>query len=327
MIKRIFFNTLILLSITACDKSRTNVSLSNIKTETNFIRFDKAFFTTDTSDFNAKLVVLKKDYPPFFKSGETERFWKLQRMDKRQNELYREVDKQLKPFSNFDEQLNIAMKYFYAYFKEHNEIKVYTYISNLDFNLPSFYNDSTKTCFIATDLYLGQNQPYYAFLPNYLAYYRQPAFMVRDCMEAIAKEKVPPISGNVNLLDHMIYHGKILYLTQLFMPQLNEAVIMKYPNEKAEFCLKNERSVWSYFVENQLLFSTKSEDIVRFINTAPFSRFGMRFDNQSPGQIGQWIGLQIVKNYMDRNPKVSISDLLKEKNSQKILKLSGYRPK
>ena len=230
-------------------------------------------------------------------SGETERFWKYQRLDARQRQLYQSVEKVFSPFQNYQEALNLGMKHYYAAFPNDDEIVFYSYISNLDFNSPAFFNDSLNACFMASDLYLGQNQDYYAFLPEYIAFERQRAFFIRDA-----------------------------YILEKLMPSAPQWTIIKYPKEKFNFCLENEKHIWAYFVENKLIYSTKLRDKKRFIETAPFTKFGMKFDNQSPGRIGQWLGWQIVKRYMAKNPNLTIEDLLDEKNPQIILNGSSYRP-
>ena len=59
-----------------------------------------------------------------------------------------------------------------------------------------------------------------------------------------------------------------------------------------------------------MLYSTDQKLAPRFINPAPFSKFYLEIDNDSPGQVGAWIGWQIVRSYM-KNNDVSIEELLK----------------
>ena len=40
-----------------------------------------------------------------------------------------------------------------------------------------------------------------------------------------------------------------------------------------------------------------------------------------------WLGWQIVRKYMEENPKVTLAQLMAEKNAQKILTESKYKPK
>ena len=229
---------LLALFLGSCNDSQSKLNISAVNVDTHFQRFDSAFFNLDTAtaQFIENLDKLKQVFPPFFMSNETDRFWRFQRLDGRQNELYKEVESSIRPFSKQDDKLNLAMKHLHAAFPEHEPIKVYSYISNLDFDLPTFYNDSIKSCFVATDLYLGANKPYYEFLPNYIAYYRQPAFMVRDAVESVLQNQIDLPSANSELLDDMIYHGKILYALECILPNESPSVIIKYKEEQLAFC-------------------------------------------------------------------------------------------
>lgn len=51
----------------------------------------------------------------------------------------------------------------------------------------------------------------------------------------------------------------------------------------------------------------------------------MAHDNDSPGQIGAWIGLQIVNAFMENND-VSLQELIKT-NEEQIFAKSKYKPR
>ena len=74
------------------------------------------------------------------------------------------------------------------------------------------------------------------------------------------------------------------------------------------------------------LYSTNSKLPNRFINPAPFSKFYLEgIDGESPGKIGQYIGWQIVKAYMDNND-TSFKDML-IMNAQELFNKSKFKPK
>ena len=83
--------------------------------------------------------------------------------------------------------------------------------------------------------------------------------------------------------------------------------------------------IWSFFIENEFLFSTRNDLKSRFISFAPFSKFNLDIDKNSPGSIGKWLGYKIVNSYMKKN-KVSIKDLLVE-DYYHIYTNSKYKPK
>ena len=91
-------------------------------------------------------------------------------------------------------------------------------------------------------------------------------------------------------------------------------------------CALNEEYMWRYFVEGNLLYDSDSKLGNRFINRAPFSKFYLEIDNESPGRIGTWVGWQIVRKFMQENPDTKFEQLL-ELDPQEILTRSKYKPK
>ena len=50
--------------------------------------------------------------------------------------------------------------------------------------------------------------------------------------------------------------------------------------------------------------------------------------DESPGEVGTWMGLQIVKSYMAQHPEVTLDKLIAMQiDEQKILQESKYKPK
>ena len=74
-----------------------------------------------------------------------------------------------------------------------------------------------------------------------------------------------------------------------------------------------------------MLYSSDSKLPNRFTNVAPFSKFYLEIDNDSPGRVGQWIGWQIVRSFMQNND-VSMQDMLKM-DDKEIFEKSKYKPK
>ena len=82
--------------------------------------------------------------------------------------------------------------------------------------------------------------------------------------------------------------------------------------------------MWRYFIEKELLYNTDPNMASRFILDAPFSKFYLEIDNESPGRIGQYIGWKMVRSYMEHND-TSVSQLL-SKDADEIFKNSKYKP-
>jgi uncharacterized protein YjaZ len=124
----------------------------------------------------------------------------------------------------------------------------------------------------------------------------------------------------------MIQSGKELYLKDLLLPEISDANKIGYTPQQIAFCQENEPFMWSYFIEKNLLYSSDSKLDSRFIKPAPFSKFYLDIDNDTPGRIGQWVGWQIVRAYAENNPKVGIKQLL-DIDAETIFNQSKYKPK
>jgi uncharacterized protein YjaZ len=78
-------------------------------------------------------------------------------------------------------------------------------------------------------------------------------------------------------------------------------------------------------VENEYLYSTETRLNQRFLDPAPFSKFGLELDNESPGRLGRYIGWQIVRSFMENN-EINLKQLL-TMPEEEIFKKSNYKPR
>ena len=175
-------------------------------------------------------------------------------------------------------------------------------------------------------MYLGSNADFYNTAPDYIKQSFEKKYLLPDLFSAYFEANTP-LSGDNSFLANMLHYGKIKYFTSLMIPNDSEEIIMGYAPEKMIWCSENEADVWAYFVEHKLLFSTAQETKRRFIDDAPFSKFNSSFDSQTPGRIGQWIGWNIIRSYMDANPEKTLIELMNEQDARKILRESRYKPK
>jgi len=323
-----FFNLLFgfflfALMLQSC-KDEADVDLGQIKIETELKRFDRAFYLSDTANFGETLSQLSQDYPPFFSSKAEPIFWWNQRNEELQKNLFAISEASFGDMDRQEAEINAILKRYYHYFGSEDTMEVYTYISRLDFNYPVVF--SSPYVFIGLDLYLGEaGKEYYASLPQYLQFNRQPAFLSRDLAFALAEAQVPA-PKNGSLLDEMVYRGKVLQLTSLLMAKPSEDILMRYPIHKYQFCVDHEKDMWIYFIENELLFSSSDAVKRRYMEVAPFSKFRTEIDAETPGQVGWWFGLQIVKSWLEESPDMPLDTWLREMDGRKVLKLSSYKP-
>ena len=132
-------------------------------------------------------------------------------------------------------------------------------------------------------------------------------------------------SQDKTLISEMIYFGKLHYLKDLFIPETPNNQKIGYTELQEKFCIENESQMWSYLVNEKLLYDNNIKNYQRFIEDGPFTKFYLDIDRESPGRVGQWLGWQIVKSYMENND-VTLDQLLKTEPTV-IFNKSGYKPK
>ena len=135
----------------------------------------------------------------------------------------------------------------------------------------------------------------------------------------------PELDQDKSLLSKMIYNGKLLYFMQQVQPNEADSTLMGYSEQQMKWANQFESDTWAYFLEQNLLFDTDYMKIQKYLAEAPFTP-GLGTQNDSAPKLGVFIGWQIVKRYMDENKKITLKELMLEKDPQKILRLAKYHP-
>lgn len=314
--------TLIFITLTTClfscnIDSKKEQKISQINLQVDFVDFYKQFYAAD----HKTIKPLKKKYPYLFPTNIDDKEWfekingtegkiLLAKTDSVYNNLSKEKDAIIKLFQH--------IKYYNNRF---SPPKTFFLINDLDYEHSVVYSDSLL--FISLDMYLGKDSEVYESFPQYLASNYTKEHIIVDISEKIIEQKFQIKRGR-GFLESMIFYGKIIYLKQLFLPETEENILLKIEKNKLNWSQNNESEIWKYFITNKLLFSTDNSLNKRFIDEAPFSKFYMEGDSESPGKIGRWIGYKIIQSYA-KNNKTSLEDLLLL-DAQSILQRSKYKP-
>ncbi|MFL9830531.1 gliding motility lipoprotein GldB [Flavobacterium sp. ST-87] len=316
--KTCVFSVVLLFFFFSCNTTtKKEKQIEAVPVDLKVIRFDKIFFETKPND----LPKIKKQFPFFFPAGNEDAVW----LEKMQNplwrELYAEVQKKFSDFDIYTSQLNTVFKHVKYYFPKTKTPAVYTVISEMDYNNKVIYADSLLI--ISLEMYLGKEHKFYQF-PDYIKQNFEPNQMMPDVVEALSK-RVIKTDTEKNFMAAMIRAGKILYLKDVMLPKYNDEDKIGYTAGQLQWCQENESYMWRYFIENQLLYDDDPKLLPRFVNPAPFSKFYLEIDNESPGKVGAWTGWQIVRSYM-KNNEVSLPQLM-QTNAKEIFEKSNYKPK
>ncbi len=315
-----YFLILLLLSIVSCTtKSKVEKAVEEIPVQMNLFRFEQAFFEAKPEELNS----VKAEFPDFFEPTTPDEVW----IEKIQNplwrELYTEVQNKYKNFNSKQTEIEDVFKHIKYYFPTIKLPKIYTAIGDMDYNNKVIY--ANDKLIIALELFLGNKHKFYADTPAYISQNFEERQMMPEVASSFALGILPPPSDKT-LLSEMIYYGKELYIKDILLTEnYTDAEKIGYTTQQIAWSEENEAFIWSYFIEKQMIFSSDSKLNNRFINLAPFSKFYLEIDNESPGRIGRWVGWQIVRSFMEKN-EVAVQDMIKM-NANELFEKSKYKPK
>lgn len=291
--------------------------VQNINVDVNVLRFDKDFAKAGPLDIPG----LKIAYPYLFPAQYPDSVWVAKLKDTLQMELLYEVGKTFPNFDKETQDLELFFKHVKYYFPKASIPTIVTITSDVDYNNRVILADSLLI--IGLDNYLGPDHKFYGGMQKYISFGLDKEYMVTDVAAAFAK-MVNPYPNDRTFLSQLIYYGKELYLKDKLLPLDTDAMKIGYSQEELDWAKANEEMIWRYFIERELLYSTDTKLAMRFLDQAPFSKFQLELDNESPGRIGRFIGWEIVRSFMEKN-NVSLQQLL-SLPAEEVFKRSKYKP-
>ncbi|MFD0963504.1 gliding motility lipoprotein GldB [Pseudofulvibacter geojedonensis] len=311
--KHVFIILVSSLFFLSCkEEYSTPKEISEIEMDLTVKRFEKDFLNTPKENFDK----LKTKYPYL-----SDLNWETDKKDTLVIEMLQESLKVFPDFKQEKKDLELLFKHIKFYFPNFTKPEVITLTSSVDYRNKVVLADTLL--FVSVDTYLGEKHKYYDLIPNYIARKLSKEQLISDVSAVYAKGFLSQVRPRT-FRDQMIYFGKILYLQDLFMPFDSENKRIGYTQSELDWAKANEGMIWSYFIENKMLFSTDKSLSNRFIAEAPFSKFYLEIDNQSPGMLGKYIGWQIVRSFMKKND-VSLRELCSI-SGEELFNKSKYKP-
>jgi len=332
--RNILLTGVILMFIISCNSDPHRVDVSEIQVDAKIQRFEHDLFKSFKSGTKDEYINLKNEYNEFFDvfvhqilnipqgpdsivKSQLEMFVH----DAEVNDIYRLTDSAYQDINDLESGMESFLKHLHYYFPAKPVPQVLTYISA--FNYAVITTDSTIG--IGLDMFLGQNTVYYPRLgiPRYMFNRFQRDYIIPSAIKAWFQSEYDVSLVKNEFMSQMIYQGKLLHFSKAMGPAMNDTLLTGYTASQLDWCKKNEAEIWSFFIENKLLFNTDPSLYAKFINEGP-STSG--FPQEAPGKLGAWIGWQIVEAYMTKNNDVTLPQLMMENDAQKILEVSGYKP-
>lgn len=179
---------------------------------------------------------------------------------------------------------------------------------------------------IGLDMFLGEKYPFYAAVgqPDYMYINFRKESIAPSVFNTIYNDFHPFEDEEKTLLEMMIQKGKQQYFVEKMLPLTPLEDRIGYTAAQLKWCNDNEAMIYNFFLDNNLMFEKNWGKMRRYVVYGPNTP---SMPAESPGNIGTWIGLRIVKSYALNNPTEDLEKIFKETNAEQFLKKAKYKPK
>lgn len=335
-----------ILGLTACTNRKAIPDVSNIKIHLQVQHFEQDFFKIDTNNIAGGLSQLQQKYPSFLpdflqyilglsleETGKSDSAIKLFLRDYK---IIKDTASLVfNDFSTITDQVKSGLQFVRYYFPKYKAPeKLITFIGPLDAIFQTGFDKTgdvitEDALAVALQLHLGSHASLYqspiaqSLFPQYVSRRFDPSYIAVNCMKNIVDDVFPPQPVNKTLLQITIDKGKRLFLLDKLLPYTADTLKIGYTKAQLEGCYANEGLIWSFLIQNNLLYNSDPLRLQSYVEEGPMTQ---EIGEGSPGNISLFLGWQIIRKYMEKYPDTSLDELLKLDAGQ-ILKDSKYKPR
>jgi hypothetical protein len=322
----------------SCTSDRTSIDSSNVDLKPlDFKRLDRDVFMLNTSNVQSKTQEYQLKYGIFYNryvtsilnnAGVNDSLYTKSILsfinDKDMNKAYGDL-KRIYSDNTVElmaEEMTDVVKRFKVLFPSRKTPKQYvTFMSGFNYNV--VYVDSTLA--VGLDMYLGSENVFYSMLqlPKFMTHGMNKESVVSDMVRGWLITEFDNQDAVNNLLNHMVFYGKVFYTSDALLPQTHDSIKFNYSAKQLEYCNSYESKLWGFFAKDNKLFDNDMKLVSEYTGDGPFTR---SISKDCPPRIIMWLGRNLVKSYMENNKDVSFEELMDEKDAQKILSKSKYKP-
>jgi hypothetical protein len=337
--KKIGYLLLTCFLFSACKSKKGIPDVSNIKIGVTIERFDQSFFSIDTNNIREGLLKTKYEHPDFYPDF-MQQILGVNGSDTSENTLlvtkeflrgylpvYDSLQLIYKKTGWLQKELEKGFQFVKYYFPGYHAGNAILFVGPFDSPGVATTREGIAIGlqqFAGKNFSVYQSAPGQELFPSYISRRFSPEYISANCMKAVVEDLFPDKSGGKPLIEQMIEKGKEWYLLDKFLPYSPDSIKTGYTKQQLDWCHENEGLIWSYVVKNEDLNSLNPSVIQTYIGEGPFTQgFSQEL---SPGNIGQWIGWQIIKKIVAKNPDMKPEEVMKT-DARKILEEAKYKPK
>lgn len=332
---------LLILTFCSCKNEVDVPNTDGIDVQIKIIRFENELFNLNPSMISGELKKLQDKYPAFYSLY----FSQILPLTKDSSQLPEAVRNFIKDpamiklkdtsqlivnnFKKIESDLTAALKLAKYYFPDYKEPIFYTFISEYSYQNFIFRDGKRDGIGIGLDMFLGSSfdykklDPQNANFSDYITRTFNKDHIVPKSLKTIIDDWLE-LTGEGRLLDYMIYNGKKLYIKKKLLPETNDTLIFEYSKDQMQWVKDNELEIWSFFIDQNLVYESRLSSINKYINDSPNAP-GM--PKEAPGKTANYIGYKIIEAYMNKFEDKELIDLINENDAKLILEESRYKPK
>ena len=332
-------------------RSNSNIpDVSGIKVNLETRRFEQDFFSIDTMNIAPSFTNLLKKYPHFtpdfvgnilgldldsllIPGNAQDSAVRLFIHDYRR--IKDSSDLIYKNFNKETDEIKKGLQFVKYYFPDYKLPQaVITFIGPINANFETSFGTqgdilTSEGLGIGLQLHLGKNFSLYKSqegeeqYPAYLSNNFDAQHIPVNCMRNIIDDLFPDRSDSKPLIEQMVEKGKRMYLLTKFLPNTPEYICFGYTKKQLKDSYTNEAVIWDFFLNNGLLYNSEQNIIKNYIGESPKTQ---ELGDDSPGNIGTFSGMQIVKKYLEKFPETTLAVLMKT-DAGEIYSKAKYKPR
>lgn len=331
--------SIIFLSIFIQSCDQTNNKVLGSKTESSLDieikRFEKDLFYMNQEQIDTNIVFLKKKYGEFYNVY----FLQIMGFGADNNQGFNYIVKDFINNSDFktlvkdcdsiynEERMKKLESDIELVFENYKEVFPNDTLPQVTTFVSGFSNGIVNTngyIGIGLDLFLGADYKFYPSLefPEYLTRRFTPDHLVPTLVKGMVNSKYEMEPQNQSLIDQMLYQGKLLYFMKLMLPETADSLLIGYTSAEMKWAEENEANIFQLLVSEDLF----SKDVLKYRKYTDEAPYTVNLTADSAPRIAWFAGWKIIDKYMNENKNISIDELMNEKDAQKILSLSKYKP-
>lgn len=326
---------MVMALLLACQSKKKIPDVSGIVVTLQTERFEKDFFSIDTLRMDTALQQLRKLHPGFTEdflfnilatsSDSAENDSRL--FIRSYRDMYLASQQKLKDFTVVEAAVKKGLQFVKYYFPGYKlPERLITFIGPIN----SYGNIITPNALaVGLQVYLGKDYPLYLssqgqqMYPTFISRRFEPEYIPVNCMKNIIDDMYPDQTMGKPLVEQMVEAGKRQYVLDRLLPETADTLKTGYTKQQLDGCYASEKNIWSFFLQNDMLYSTDPNLTRDYMTDAPNTQ---ALGEASPGNIGQFVGTQIVNRWMEKQKDISLEALL-HTPAKKIFEEARYKPR